>query len=215
MSSLFIIGIAGASGSGKTHFANIIREQMEDPSDMEIISCDSYYKPYPGGGVAPADFNWDSPDVIDLELLKHDINRLRQGLCVAVPDYDFKTNQRAAEPHKTIDGSKLKVILVEGLFVLLDKELCSLYNLKIFTWLDLDICLARRLIRDFKERGSSYEKTLHVYQKNVKPAYVNFIEPTKKNADLIISTSEYTDSVVSLDVIKMYISAKLLVQKLA
>jgi uridine kinase len=101
------------------------------------------------------------------------------------------------------------VIITEGLFVLTDKELCDLCNLKIFTWLDLDICLARRLIRDFNERGYSYEQTLANYQKNVKPSYVNFIEPTKKNADFIVSTSEYTDSNVSLEVIKLYVNSKI------
>jgi len=203
---LFIIGIAGASGSGKTHTANLIKGLLD--ASAEIISCDSYYKPYPDGGKAPEDFNWDNPDVIDLELLKNHLKMLRTGQTVHIPEYNFKTNQRSTAPSKVIYGGHLKVIIIEGLFVLTDKELCDLCNLKIFTWLDLDICLARRLIRDFNERGYSYEQTLANYQKNVKPSYVNFIEPTKKNADLIVSTSEYTDSNVSLEVIKLYVNSK-------
>jgi uridine kinase len=108
-----------------------------------------------------------------------------------------------------IDGSKVKLIIVEGLFVLYDTNLRSLYDLKIFTLLDPDICLARRLQRDIEERGNTYKQTIEQYQRDVKPSYLTFIEPTKKYADIIISTSEYTDTSISIDVLKAYIVTKL------
>ena len=207
VSDVFIIGIAGASGCGKTYFANMLKEKVGSSGveSIEIISCDNYYKPYPGGVKAPDDFNWDVPEVLELELLEKHLRDLKNGLMINVPKYDFLTSQRFVEPDKVVDGSKVKVVIVEGLFVLMIESLRSLFNLKLFTWLDADICLARRLVRDVKERGYSYEHTIHQYQTQVKPTYVNFIEPTKKYADLIISSSEYTDNKVGLDVICSYV----------
>ena len=207
VSDVFIIGIAGASGCGKTYFANMLKEKVGSSGveSIEIISCDNYYKPYPGGVKAPDDFNWDVPEVLELELLEQHLRDLKNGLMINVPKYDFLTSQRFVEPDKVVDGSKVKVVIVEGLFVLMIESLRSLFNLKLFTWLDADICLARRLVRDVKERGYSYEHTIHQYQTQVKPTYVNFIEPTKKYADLIISSSEYTDNKVGLDVICSYV----------
>jgi uridine kinase len=207
VSDVFIIGIAGASGCGKTYFANMLKEKVGSSGveSIEIISCDNYYKPYPGGVKAPDDFNWDVPEVLELELLEQHLRDLKNGLMINVPKYDFLTSQRFVEPDKVVDGSKVKVVIVEGLFVLMIESLRSLFNLKLFTWLDADICLARRLVRDVKERGYSYEHTIHQYQTQVKPTYVNFIEPTKKYADLIISSSEYTDNKVGLEVICSYV----------
>lgn len=203
--NLFIIGVAGASGCGKTYFSELLKSKLGNEG-VEIISCDNYYKPYPGGK-APADFNWDVPEALDLDLLKGHLASLKAGKSIEVPKYDFLTSQRS-KSEVGLDGGALKIIIVEGLFVFLDTSLRDLFNLKIFTWLEPDICLARRLVRDFKERGKAYEETIHQYQTQVKPAYVNFIEPTKKYADLIISTSEYTNTSISIDVIKTYVKEK-------
>lgn len=207
---LFLIGVAGASGCGKTFFseklkANIIASGIDS---VEVISCDNYYKPYPGGK-APADYNWDVPESIDLGLLTAQISELKRGNKIEVPEYDFLTSQRKAGSKQSIDGSSVRIVIVEGLFVLFEEELRKLFDLKIFAWLEPDICLARRLVRDFRERGKDYEETIEQYQRQVKPAYVNFIEPTKKFADIIISTSEYSNTDISLDVIKTYIKEKL------
>jgi len=210
--ALFIIGISGASGCGKTHLSNIIKNDLSNSEldNIEIISCDNYYKPYPNGQKAPDDYNWDRPDSLDLDLLENHIMMLKNGETINIPTYDFITHQRNPDVSllRTIDGKRTKVVIVEGLFVLQKEGLRNLFDLKIFTWLDPDICLARRLIRDYKERQISYEQTLKLYQTNVKPAYVNFIEPTKKFADIIISTSEYNNGNVSLDIIKMYVKMK-------
>lgn len=207
---VFLIGVAGASGCGKTYFSEQLMASIKRSGvdAVDIISCDNYYKPYPGGQKAPPDFNWDIPESIDLALLERDLTELKRGGQINVPEYDFITSQRSPAPKKTVDGSALKIVIVEGLFVFFEKGLRDLFDLKLFAWLELDICLARRLVRDFKERGKSYEQTIEQYQKQVKPAYVNFIEPTKKFADLIISTSEYSNTSISLDVIKTYIKDK-------
>lgn len=204
-SNVFIIGIAGASGCGKTYFADLLKKKMASTT-VEIISCDNYYKPYPGGVKAPDDFNWDVPEVMELDLLERHLLALKSGGTISVPKYDFLTSQRFQEPEKTVDGSTVRLVIVEGLFVLMIESLRRLFDLKLFTWLDSDICLARRLVRDVKERGYSYEHTIHQYQTQVKPTYVNFIEPTKKYADLIVSSSEYTDSSVGLEVICSFIN---------
>jgi len=208
--NIFFVGIAGASGCGKTYLATLLQQAFHAATitGVEIISCDNYYKPYPGGVKAPDDFNWDVPESIDLELIARHLQALNRGETIDIPKYDFLTSQRSKSPEKSIDGTTTKIVILEGLFVLTDPALRSLFNLKIFTWLDSDICLARRLVRDVKERGYSYEHTIHQYQTQVKPAYVNFIEPTKKHADLIISTSEYTNSTISLDIIKSYVVGK-------
>ena len=206
LNCLFIVGIAGASGCGKTYFANLLKSKLALDS-IEIISCDNYYKPY--SGLNADDFNWDVPEALDLALLEDHIRLLKAGSSIKVPKYDFITSQRTLEHGKIIDGST-KLIIVEGLFIFFEPSLRQLFDLKLFAWLEPDICLARRLIRDFKERGKSYEHTIHQYQTQVKPAYVNFIEPTKKYADLIISTSEYTNTSISLDVINSYVKEKLL-----
>jgi uridine kinase len=207
---IFFIGIAGASGCGKTYFSELLKAKFQGAAssvEVEIISCDNYYKPYPGLVKAPVDFNWDLPESMDLALLHTHLDSLKRGETIKVPEFDYLTSQRVGDK-QTIDGSKVKIVIVEGLFVFVDQSLRDLFDLKIFAWLEPDICLARRLVRDFKERGKNYDETIEQYQKQVKPAYVNFIEPTKKFADLIISTSEYTNTSISIDVIKSYINEK-------
>jgi uridine kinase len=211
--NIFFVGIAGASGCGKTHLATLLKTAFLDAnlSGVEIISSDNYYKPYPGGK-APDDFNWDVPESIDLPLIVSHLSDLRNGKTIDVPKYDFLTSQREPKPEKSIDGQITRIVILEGLFVLTDPTLRAMFNLKIFTWLEPDICLARRLVRDVQERGYSFTHTIHMYQTQVKPAYVNFIEPTKKYADIIVSTSEYTNSSVSLEVIKSYVLGKVAAQ---
>jgi uridine kinase len=207
---IFIIGIAGASGCGKTTLANKIKNKLESSglSGVEIISSDNYYIPYKNiEGIsmkAPEDFNWDLPSVLDLDLLGQHLDILKQGGSVDIPKYNFLTSQRDVS-EESIDGRNIRVLIVEGLFVLFNESLRSKFDLKIFTLLDPDICLARRLARDINERKIPFDVTIKQYQDHVKPAYVNFIEPTKRYADIIISTSEYSDQSIPLEMIKSYI----------
>lgn len=203
---IFIIGIAGASGCGKTFFAKFIKQKLEKKGikNIDIISCDNYYISYPNNKKAPPDFNWDKPDVLDLDLLYKHLIMLQNSEKVEIPHYDFITSQRNGID-RIIDGSIIKIIIVEGLFVLFDENLRNIFNLKLFTLLDSDICLARRLIRDVDDRQISLKDTLRQYQLQVKPGYVNYIEPTKKYADLIISTDEFSDSSKSINIIGTHI----------
>lgn len=206
----FIIGIAGASGCGKTYFSNRVRDKLAalGIEGIEVISCDNYYNSYPGGGQAPPNFNWDLPETLDLKLLADHLDALKRGEKIQIPKYNFVTSQREGF-EKELDGSKIKVIIVEGLFVLFDEELRKRFDLKVFTLLDPDICLARRLNRDVHERGRDYASTIKQYQEHVKPSYINFIEPTKRYADIIISTSEYSDTSISLDMIGNFVITKI------
>jgi uridine kinase len=208
-SKKFIIGVGGASGCGKTYFANSLKKKLESNGldKIEILSCDNYYKSYPNGKKAPISHNWDVPDALDLDLLADYLNKLKIVKIIEIPKYNFITSQREGV-EKKLDGSNISIIIVEGLFVLFNDKLRNEFDLKIFTLLDPDICLARRLQRDVAERGKSYKETLEQYQLHVKPSYVNYIEPTKRYADIIISTSEFTDISKSIDIIGIYIENK-------
>jgi uridine kinase len=203
---IFIIGIAGASGGGKTHLADTVMKSLHDigVSEVEIISSDNYYLK-PPNGTDLAKHNWDKPDSLDLKLLCSNIKALKRGEIVEIPKYNFVRHEREKQPEKIIDGGKVKVVIVEGIFVLSDECIRSEFNLKLFTLLDQDICLGRRIERDTSERGRDHKSVIEQYQKYVKPAYHTYIEPTKVYADLIISSSEYTDTSIFIDVISTYV----------
>lgn len=206
----YIIGVAGASGCGKTYFSNYIQKQLEKDYSVEIISCDDYYKNYSekknseGKWITPSEnnepnYNWDTPDALDLKLLKEDLVKFKSGEDISIPDYDFKECHRKSKPKTTIKSST-QVIIVEGLYVLYDQSLSSEFNLKIFIESDSEVCLARRVFRDIGEgrkvdvnasteqKNSAFINLINIYKKNIRPSYVQFIEPTKKNADLIINS---------------------------
>jgi len=205
--NLFIIGIAGASGSGKTYLMKKIKNKIEESyfkyvNNIETISCDNYY--YENDTL-----NKDLPSSLELSLLVEHITKLKNGETVEIPEYDFITQKRVYNKNKIIDGSKIKVLIVEGLFILYDKNIRNLLNLKLFTLLDKDITLARRINRDTKERNKTYANVIHEYQSFVKPAFISIIKPSMIHADMIISTSETTNDNVYLDIIIQYIRCKL------
>jgi uridine kinase len=201
--NLFIIGIAGASGSGKTYLMEKIKNKVKKLlCDIETISCDDYY--YENDTL-----NKDLPSSLELSLLVKHINMLKNGETVEIPEYNFITQKRVYNKNKVIDGSKIKVLIVEGLFVLYDEKIRNILNLKLFTHLDEDITLARRIDRDTKERNKTYTNIINEYQSFVKPAFISIIKPSMIHADMIISTSETTDDTVYLDIIIKYIKSKL------
>ena len=203
--NLFVIGIAGASGSGKTYLMDKIKNKVDiifSVGNIETISCDNYY--YENDTL-----NKDLPSSLELSLLVEHITKLKIGEIVEIPEYNFITQKRVYNKNKIIDGSKIKVLIVEGLFVLYDENIRNLLNLKLFTHLDEDITLARRINRDMKERNKTFVNVIHEYQSFVKPAFISIIKPSMIHADMIISTSENTDDTVYLDVIIQYIKCKL------
>ena len=205
--NLFIIGIAGASGSGKTYLMEKIKNKIKESyfkyvNNIETISCDNYY--YENDTV-----NKDVPSALELSLLADHITKLKNGEIVEIPEYNFITQKREYNKNNVIDGSKIKILIIEGLFVLYDEHIRNLLNLKLFTLLDEDIALARRINRDTKERNKTFDKILFEYQNFVKPAFISLIKPSMIYADLIISTSDTTDDNVYLDVIIQYITHNL------
>ena len=201
--NLFIIGIAGASGSGKTYLMEKIKNKVKKLlCDIETISCDNYY--YENDTL-----NKDLPSSLELSLLVEHINMLKNGETVEIPEYNFITQKRVYNKNKVIDGSKIKVLIVEGLFVLYDEKIRNILNLKLFTHLDEDITLARRIDRDTRERNKTFINVIDEYQSFVKPAFISIIKPSMIHADMIISTSENTDDTIYLDLIIQYIKCKL------
>ena len=201
---LFVIGIAGSSGSGKTFLMKNLKNKIKKNFlyKIQTISCDNYY--YENDTV-----NKDVPSALELSLLADHITKLKNGEIVEIPEYNFITQKREYNKNKVIDGSKIKILIVEGLFVLYDEHIRNLLNLKLFTLLDEDIALARRINRDTKERNKTFDKILFEYQNFVKPAFISLIKPSMIYADLIISTSDTTDDNVYLDVIIQYTRCKL------
>ncbi|KAG0232092.1 Uridine-cytidine kinase-like 1 [Actinomortierella wolfii] len=208
----YIVGIAGASASGKTSVAQRIIKNLNVPW-VVLLSMDSFYKDLTPEQVKIADnhdWDFDSPDSYDYDLLLETITKLKQGKMVDVPIYDFETHTRRKDKHHTIYGAN--VVIFEGIFGLFDKKVLELLNLKIFVDTDADICLARRLKRDVAERGFDVQGVLQLYQRFVKPAYDNYVYPTRRNADVIIPRG--LENLVAIDLLTKHIQRQLQERKM-
>jgi uridine kinase len=178
-----IIGIAGGSGSGKTTVAQAILERV-GADKIAFLQHDSYYRDL--GGLPPAqraELNFDHPNSLETALLIEHILALRSGQPVEVPIYDFSIHSRTST---TFTVSPRRVIMVEGILIFVDATLRDLFNLKIFVDTDADIRFIRRLQRDITERGRSTESVIRQYQATVRPMHLDFVEPSKRYADVII-----------------------------
>ena len=179
----YLIGISGGSGGGKTSVANLIHKSLGRDYSL-LFSMDTYYKDLtPEQEKDLSNYNFDSPEALDLDLLYQHLNDLMQWKKIQMPTYDFATNKRQ---EKTIELIPAKVIIFEGILAFYDKRMRDLMDLKIFIDLDDDIRLSRRIYRDIISRGRKMETVLERYHKFVKTAYNNFIKPTKEYADIII-----------------------------
>ena len=179
----YLIGISGGSGGGKTSVANLIHKSLGRDYSL-LFSMDTYYKDLtPEQEKDLSNYNFDSPEALDLDLLYQHLNDLMQWKKIQMPTYDFATNKKKK---KTIELTPAKVIIFEGILAFYDKRMRDLMDLKIFIDLDDDIRLSRRIYRDIISRGRKMETVLERYHKFVKTAYNNFIKPTKEYADIII-----------------------------
>ncbi|MBI5346874.1 MAG: uridine kinase [Chlamydiae bacterium] len=181
-SDIIFIGIAGGSGSGKTTLANKIHQQFLE--DSIIISQDNYYKPLSSFPLeAQGKINFDHPDAIDFLLLKEHLLQLKEGKGIDEPIYDFITSDRKKE---TISIMPKKIIILEGVLIFTQESIRDLLDIKIYVDTDSDIRLLRRIERDIKERGRSFEGIKTQYLESVHPMHLAFVEPSKKYADFIV-----------------------------
>ena len=177
-----IIGIAGGSGSGKTTVVKAITEQLKE--NVVVIPQDSYYKDL--GHLSEEEkrvHNFDHPDSIDFDLLRSQLKELREGRTVEQPIYSYITCGRS---HETLTVKPAEVIIVEGILIFTDPKLRKLMDIKIFVDADDDDRLMRVMSRDIVERGKTVEWVIERYSNTVKPMYLQFIEPSKRYADIII-----------------------------
>jgi len=180
---LIIIGIAGGSGAGKTTVARTIAERLGS-ENVDYLSQDWYYKDLSHMTIEEREkANLDHPNAFDTKLLVSHLNLLHQGKPIEVPVYDYGAHTRKKE---TVHMSPKSVAILEGILVLAIEELRSVLDFKVFVDADPDIRLIRRLERDIKERGSTYDNTIKRYLSTVKPMYDAFIEPSKRHADIIV-----------------------------
>ncbi|MCD8479107.1 MAG: uridine kinase [Candidatus Cloacimonetes bacterium] len=188
-----LILIAGGTCSGKTTIAKAIGRRLEDLKTV-ILSHDNYYRDLADLPIPErAKVNFDHPDSIDKEYLLGDLNEMLAGKAVNVPDYSFVTHSRS---EGTLCIAEADVIILEGIFALYYPELIALSDLKIYVDTDADTRLARRIGRDIIDRGRAVEGVLDQYLQTVKPSHAAFIEPSKKNADVIIPGDKEFDKVL-------------------
>ncbi|GET27970.1 uridine kinase [Prolixibacter sp. SD074] len=201
---MLVIGIAGGTGSGKTTVVKKIIERLPE-GDVEVLAQDAYYR---DNSDIPLEerqkINFDHPDAIEFELLAEHIRQLREGSTVKQPIYSYLTCTRAEE---TIPVSPKKVIIVEGILCLAPKELRDLMNIRIFVDCEADLRLSRVIKRDIIERGRNVAQVLDRYEKTVRPSHLQFIEPTKRYADIIVPQGG--QNTVAIDIITQFIEKHL------
>ena len=201
---MLIIGIAGGTGSGKTTVVKEIISRLHQ-GDVVVIPQDAYYR---DNSHLPLEqrqqINFDHPDSIEFELLIEDIKKLKMGQSVQQPIYSYLTCTRFTE---TILVQPHKVIIVEGILCLQPEELRKLMDIKIFVDCEADVRLSRVITRDIIERGRDVIKVLQRYEETVRPSHLQFIEPTKRYADIIVP--EGGNNKVAIDIITQYIEKHL------
>ncbi|OGT46681.1 MAG: uridine kinase [Gammaproteobacteria bacterium RIFCSPHIGHO2_12_FULL_38_11] len=192
-----IIGISGASASGKSLLANTIVNEIGSER-VVVISEDAYYKHLPHIPFEErAKMNFDHPDAFDHELLLRHLKELRLGKSIEIPCYDFNLHQRKTETRYI---GKHRIIVLEGILLFVDQALRDAMDIRIFMDTPLDTCLIRRLKRDLFERSRTLESVLEQYQNTVRPMYLQFIEPSKRYADLIVPRGG--ENRIAIDMIK-------------
>ena len=196
---MFIIGITGGTGSGKTTIVNEVIN-LFDASEICLLSSDSYYK-----NNASLDFNqrdklnYDIPEAIDFDLLNKHIDLLKQEININVPNYCFTTHLRL---EKTTVVEPKKILIIEGILILTNKTLRDSINYSVFLDCPRDVRFQRRLDRDIKERGRNYNDVINLFETRLDIMHSEFVEPHKKFCDLILKTNENTNINPLINVIK-------------
>ena len=180
--NILTIGICGGTGSGKTTLTNALMRRF--PDDISIVYQDNYYRR--NDEMSPeerAKLNYDHPNAIELDLMAEQIRQLKEGKSVLCPVYDFSINNRTDE---TVEIKPTRVIIVEGILIFTSRELRDLLDIKVYVDADADVRILRRLSRDITERGRTIESVINQYLTTVKPMHEQFVEPSKKYADILV-----------------------------
>ncbi len=190
-----VIGVAGGTGSGKTTVAREILKHT-GTERISLIQHDAYYKDLSDLPQAQrALMNFDHPDALDNALLIEHLQQLKGGQPIDMPVYDFKTHTRTGE---TQTVTPQRIILLEGILIFADPDLRALMDVKIYVDTDADIRFIRRLQRDLAERGRTMESVIHQYLATVRPMHEEFVEPSKRHADVIIPEGGFNEVAIEL-----------------
>ncbi len=182
MDEVMVIGIAGGTGSGKTTITKKLMQRFG--GDVSVIYHDNYYKAHHNMSYEErAKLNYDHPDSFDTDLLIQAVKDLKAGHSVICPVYDYTIHDRS---DKVIEVKPARVIIVEGILIFQSRELCRQMDIKIYVDTDADVRILRRIVRDVRDRGRSLESVVNQYLNTVKPMHEQFVEPSKRNADIII-----------------------------
>lgn len=201
----FVIGVSGGTASGKTTVCDMIIQQLHDHR-VVLVNQDSFYRGLTAEELQRVhEYNFDHPDAFDTEQFIECIEKLRSGQSVQVPIYDFKTHRRRTDTFRQVNASD--VIILEGILLFHDPHVRSFMDMKIFVDADADVRLARRIRRDTVERGRDMNSILEQYAKFVKPAFDDFVLPSKKYADVIIPRGG--ENPVAINLIVQHIHTKL------
>jgi uridine kinase len=205
---MLIVGIAGGTGSGKTTVVRKVKDVFPS-NEVIVLPQDAYYKD--NGNISLEErqkINFDHPDSVEFQLLIDQLNMLKAGLAVEMPIYSYLTCLRSKE---TITVTPARVVLLEGILILSDSGLRDMLDIKVFVDADADDRLGRVITRDIVERGRSVLKVLERYHDTVKPSHLQFIEPSKRYADIIIPGGG--ENQVGIEVLISIIEKHLLKQK--
>ena len=190
-----VIGVAGGTGSGKSTLVKRLQEAFKD-DDVATLCHDYYYKAHPELSYEErTKLNYDHPQAFDTDMLVEHIRALKSNVPIERPVYSFVDHNRTAE---TIPVKPSKVIIIDGILIFENKELRDLMDIKVYVDIDADIRLARRILRDVRDRGRSMESVITQYTTTVKPMHEEFVEPSKRYADVIIPEGGFNSVAVSM-----------------
>ena len=201
MGDVITIGIAGGTGSGKTTITRRLLQRF--PDSVSVVYHDNYYKAHNDMSYEErSKLNYDCPDAFDTELLLRDLAALRRGEEIRCPVYDYTVHNRS---DKTVLVKPAPVVIVEGILIFEDRRICDLLDIKIFVDTDADVRILRRIVRDVRDRGRSLESVVDQYLTTVKPMHEMYVEPSKRNADIIVPEGGH--NLVAMDMLIERINA--------
>ncbi len=195
MKDVVVIGVAGGTGSGKSTLVKRLQEAFKN-DDVATICHDFYYKAHPELSYEErTKLNYDHPAAFDTDMLVEHIRQLKEGKNIECPVYSFVEHNRTTE---TLPVAPSKVIIIDGILIFENEELRDMMDIKVYVDTDADLRLARRILRDVRERGRSMESVISQYTKTVKPMHEQFVEPSKRYADVIIPEGGFNSVAVSM-----------------